>query len=116
MLALNSRPRSGLDLSAWISPPDTKEPRCSPQFLPPSPLRVLVLAVPRAAKARRPVRLYRMQQKWAEMMDRNAQPRWQCPLAGPWRGPCYAEDDFIVPPAEDHAPAVLLSEQPNGRL
>ena len=32
---------------------------------------VLVLAVPHAAKARRLARLFRAQQKWAEMMDRH---------------------------------------------
>ena len=31
---------------------------------------VLVLAVPREAEARRLARLFRAQQKWAEMMDR----------------------------------------------
>jgi hypothetical protein len=33
---------------------------------------VLALAVPHAAKARRLTRLFRAQQKWAEMMDRHA--------------------------------------------
>ena len=44
---------------------------------------MFVLAVPRAAKARRRLaRLFRAQEEWAEMMDRHTQPRWQCPLAG----------------------------------
>jgi hypothetical protein len=33
---------------------------------------VLALAVPHAAKAHRLARLFRAQQKWAEMMDRHA--------------------------------------------
>ena len=33
---------------------------------------VLVLAVPHAAEARRLARLFRAQQKWAEMTDRHA--------------------------------------------
>ena len=33
---------------------------------------ILVLAVPHVAKANRLARLFRAQQKWAEMMDRNA--------------------------------------------
>ncbi len=74
---------------------------------------ILVLAVPRAAKARcRLARLFRAQEEWAEAMDRKTQPHQECP----WRGPCDAEDDSIVPPAEDPAPAVLLSGQPDGRL
>ena len=40
---------------------------------------ILVLAVPRAAGARRLARLFRAQEEWAEMMDRHAQPRRQCP-------------------------------------
>ncbi len=73
---------------------------------------IFVLAVPRVAEAHRLARLFRAQEEWAELMDRNAQPRQECP----WRGPCDAEDDSIVPPAEDPAPAVLLSGQPDGRL
>ena len=33
---------------------------------------ILVLAVPRAAEARRLARLFRAQEEWAEMMDRQA--------------------------------------------
>ena len=33
---------------------------------------ILVLAVPRAAEAHRLARLFRAQEEWAEMMDRNA--------------------------------------------
>jgi len=33
---------------------------------------ILVLAVPRAAKARRLARLFRAQEEWAEMTDRHA--------------------------------------------
>jgi len=58
---------------------------------------ILVLAVPRAAEARRLARLFRAQEEWAEMMARHAQPRRQCPLADPWRGPCDAEDDSYRP-------------------
>jgi hypothetical protein len=76
---------------------------------------VFVLAVPRAARASRLARLFRGQEAWAEMMDRKTQPHRQCPLAPPWRGPCDAEDDSIVPPAEGPALAVLLSGQPDGR-
>ena len=82
---------------------------------------ILVLAVPRAAEARcRLARFFRAQadlkrQEWAEIMDRHSQPHRQCPLAPPWRGPCDAEDDSIVSPAESPAPAVLLSGQPDGR-
>ena len=36
---------------------------------------VLALAVPHAAKAHRLARLFRAQQKWAEMIDRHTQPR-----------------------------------------
>ncbi len=35
---------------------------------------VFVLAVPRAAKAHRLARLFRAQQKWADMMDRHDTP------------------------------------------
>ncbi len=73
---------------------------------------MLVLAVPRAAEARRLARLFRAQVEWAEAMDRNAQPRQECP----WRGPRDGYDESIVPPAEGPARAVLLSEQPIGRL
>ena len=38
----------------------------------------LVLAVPGAR--RRLARLFRAQQKWAEVMDRESQPRQKCPL------------------------------------
>jgi hypothetical protein len=34
--------------------------------------QILVLAVPHAAEARRLARLFRAQQKWAEMTDRHA--------------------------------------------
>jgi hypothetical protein len=77
---------------------------------------VLVLAVPRAARASRLARLFRAQEEWAEMMDdHNAQPRPQYPLAGPWRGPRDGDDGITVPPAESPALALLPSEQPNGR-
>ena len=77
---------------------------------------ILVLAVPRAARARRLAWLFRAQGEWAEMMDRHAQPRRQCPLAGPWRGPRDGDDESIVPPAEGPTLAVLPSGQPDGRL
>ena len=35
-----------------------------------APLLILVLAVPRAARASRLARLFRAQEEWAEMMDR----------------------------------------------
>jgi len=69
----------------------------------------------RAAEARRLARLFRAQEEWAEMMDRQAQPHRQCPLAGPWRGPRDGDDESIVPPAEGPALTVQLSGQPDGR-
>jgi len=35
---------------------------------------IFVLAIPRAAKAHRWARLFRAQEKWAEMMDRHDSP------------------------------------------
>ncbi len=75
---------------------------------------IFVLAVPRSAEARRLARPFRAQEEWAEMMDRHAQPRWQCPLASPWRGPRDGDDESIVPPAESPALTVLLTGQPDG--
>ncbi len=37
---------------------------------------VLALADPRAAEARLPARLFRAQQKWAELMDRHEEGKW----------------------------------------
>jgi hypothetical protein len=39
-----------------------------------APLLIFVLAVPHAAKAHRLTRLFRAQEKWAEMMDRHDSP------------------------------------------
>jgi len=73
---------------------------------------ILVLAVPRAAEARRRlIRLFRTQEEWAEMLDRNAQPRQECP----WRGPRDGDDESIDLPAENPALAVLPSGRPDGR-
>ena len=78
---------------------------------------ILVLAVPRAARARRLARLFRAQEEWAEMMDRHAQPRRQCPLAGPsTQARATGTTNLIVPPAEGPTLAVLPSGQPDGRL
>ena len=76
---------------------------------------ILVLAVPRAAKGRRLARLFRR---------RRSEPRrWTArrnPIGNaPWRprGAARAMQRMIpiVPPADDPAPAVLLSGQPDGR-
>ena len=73
---------------------------------------VLVLAVP--AKIHRLARLFRAQEVWAELMDRESQPRQKCPLAAAWRGP-RKEDDPAILRAEDSALAVLLSGQLDGQ-
>ncbi len=75
----------------------------------------LLAVVPRSARARRLARLFRAQQAWAELMDRESQPRQECPLAPPRRGPRKEDDPVIILPAESPALTVLLSEQPNGR-
>ncbi len=74
---------------------------------------MFVLALPRAAEARRLARLFRAQEEWAEMMDRKTQPHRQC-LAGRATGPRDG-DESIVSPAASPALAVLLSGQPDGR-
>ena len=62
---------------------------------------VLVLAVPRTARASRLVPCF-AQEAWAETMDRNTQPRRRsclasparrCPLASPWCGPRDGDDE-----------------------
>ena len=58
---------------------------------------ILVLAVPRAARASRLARLLRAQEVWAEAMDRKTQPNRQCPLAPPWRGPRDGDDGRVRP-------------------
>ena len=44
------------------------------------------------------------------MMDRHAQPRRQCPLAGPWRGPRDGDDGNLSshPPRAPPWPSCLL--------
>lgn len=62
---------------------------------------IVVLAVPRSARARRRLaRLLRAQEVWAELIDRESQPRQECPLAAPWRGP-RKEDDLAILRAEE---------------
>ena len=103
-----------LESSVWISRPRRRETPLM-YALPASSTLILVLAVPHAAEARRLARLFRAPVEWAAKMDRHAQPRQQCPLAGPWRGPRDGDDESIVPPAEGLALTVLLSGQPDGR-
>ena len=58
-----------------VSPSFFSDPRRNPVSVHHSSL-ILVLAVPRAAKARRLARLFRAQQKWAELMDRHEEGKW----------------------------------------
>jgi hypothetical protein len=52
---------------------------------------VLALADPRAAEARLPARLFRAQQKWAEMMDRQG-----CRRRGPGGRPRPGADGSVI--------------------
>ena len=58
---------------------------------------VLVLAVPRSARARRLARLFGRRRSGLSLIDRESQPRQECPLAAPWRGPRKEDDPAILP-------------------
>ena len=72
----------GLDLSAWIGldPTDIVEHLMLYAMLAASAVLIFVLVLVVPAKTHRLARLFRAQEVWAELMDRESQPCQKCPL------------------------------------